>query len=162
MTDFTVEQRPGQPWVGVSMTAELARWGEANAHVPRIYAALAAADAIPAGGPIYQYHRLQTAQDPMDITVSVPVLDPVQLQGFDSGTIPGGQYLVARPEGGPDTLERLHAQMWRWAEVQGLDLAVDQRADGIHWDVRTEQFLTDPETEPDPSKWEVEVAYLIR
>lgn len=162
MTDFTVEQWPERPWVGVRMTAELARWGEVNAHVPRIYAALAAADAIPAGGPIYQYHRLQRADDPMDITVSVPVLTPVELPGLDSGSVPAGRYLVARPDGGPDTLERVHEEMWRWAQMQELELAINERADGIHWDARTEQFLTDPRIEPDHSKWEVEVAYLLR
>lgn len=162
MTDFTVEERPEQPWIGVAMTAELARWGEANAHVPQIYAALAADDALPAGGPIYQYHRLQTAIDPMDITVSVPVHARAEVDGFDSGSLPAGRYLVARPDGGPDTLGRVHEEMWQWADLQGLDLAIEERADGIHWTARTEQFLTDPATEPDPSRWEVEVAYLLR
>ena len=46
--------------------------------------------------------------------------------------------------------------------MQGLDLAIDERADGIHWHARTEQFLTDPQTEADRRKWAVEVAYLLR
>ena len=46
--------------------------------------------------------------------------------------------------------------------MQGLDLAIDERADGIHWHARTEQFLTDPQTEAGRRKWAVEVAYLLR
>ncbi|WP_136708566.1 GyrI-like domain-containing protein [Agromyces sp. H66] len=163
MTTFTVEQRPERPWVGVPMTAELAHWDRVNAHVPRIYGALAAAGGIPSGGPIYQYHRLRTAADPMDITVSVPVPTCIEIgDGFATGMIPAGRYLIARPEGGPDVLARIHQEMWEWAGVQGLDLAIDERADGIHWHARTEQFLTDPQTEADRRKWAVEVAYLLR
>ncbi|MCY9784307.1 GyrI-like domain-containing protein [Nocardiopsis sp. EMB25] len=162
MTAFTVEQRAERPWVGVSMTAELARWDLVNAHVPRIYGALAAAGGTARGGPIYQYHRLKTAADPMDVTVCVPVPARVEIgAGFDTGVIPAGRYLVARPEGGPDALARTHRDMWEWAQVQGLELAIDERADSIHWHARTEQFLTDPQTEPDRSKWAVEVAYLL-
>lgn len=159
---FVVEERTERAWVGVTMTAELAQWDRVNAHVPKVYAALAAAGAIPWGGPIYQYHRLRTAADPMDITVSVPVAAPLELgAGFETGALPSGRYLVARPDGGPDVLETVHAEMWQWAGDQGLDLAIDERPDGIFWHARTEQFLTDPQAEPDRSRWDIEVAYLL-
>jgi len=32
---------------------------------------------------------------------------------------------------------------------------------GSAWRGRVERYLTDPSVESDPSKWEVEVAYLI-
>ncbi|WP_407320347.1 GyrI-like domain-containing protein [Isoptericola halotolerans] len=163
MTAFTVEERPERPWVGVSTVGELAHWDQVNALVPQIYAALAAAGGIPEGGPIYQYHRMQTVADPMDVTVAVPVSARLEIgEGFETGALPAGRYLVARPEGGPDVLGRVHGEMWQWANAQGLDLAVDERADGIHWEARTEQFLTDPQTEPDRSRWVVDVAYLLR
>lgn len=163
MTDFTIEERAERPWVGVSTTGELAHWDRVNAHVPRIYAALAAAGGTPEGGPIYQYHRMRTVADPMDVTVSVPVAARIEIgAGFETGVIPAGRYLVARPEGGPDVLGQVHGEMWQWAGVQGLELAIEERADGIHWRARTEQFLTDPQAVPDRSKWAVEVAYLLR
>lgn len=163
MTDFIIEERGERPWVGVSMTGELAHWDRVNAHVPQIYAALAAAGGVPEGGPIYQYHRMRTASDPMDITVSVPVSACMAIgEAFRTGTIPAGRYLVARPDGGPDVLGSVHGEMWRWAGMQGLELDVEERADGIHWRARTEQFLTDPRTEPDRRKWSVDVAYLLK
>jgi len=162
MTTCTVEEREGRHWVGVSMTGELAQWDRVNAHVPRIYGALAAAGVAPSGGPIYQYQRMLTAADPMDVVVSVPVATSVEIEGFETGMLPAGRYLIARPEGGPDSLAQAHGDMWRWAELHGLELAIDERSDGIHWQARTEQFLTDPESEPDRSKWLVEVAYLLR
>ena len=163
MTIFTVEQRAERPWVGVSMTAELAHWDRVNAHVPQIFGALAVAGGIPQGGPIYQYRRLQTAADPMDITVSVPVAACTEIgDGFETGVLPAGRYLVACPDGGPDVLAQTHREMWEWAGVQGLDLAITEHTDGIHWHARTEQFLTDPQSEPDRSKWAVEVAYLLK
>jgi hypothetical protein len=33
---------------------------------------------------------------------------------------------------------------------------------GTAWRGRVEHFLTGPSTEPDPAKWEVEVAYYVR
>jgi hypothetical protein len=32
---------------------------------------------------------------------------------------------------------------------------------GSAWRGRVEHYLTDPSVEPDPSKWQVEAAYLI-
>lgn len=162
MTDFTIEERDERHWVGVSMTEELVHWDRVNAQVPRIYAAIAAAGLHPEGGPIYQYHRMQTVSDPMDLTVSVPMATATEIDDLETGVIPAGRYLVARPEGGPDVLEEVHREMWRWASVQGWELAIEERADGIHWRARTEQFLTDPQTEPDRTRWAVEVAYLLR
>ena len=163
MTNCTVEQREARHWIGVSMTGELAQWDRVNAQVPRIYGALAAAGIAPLGGPIYQYRRMLTADEPMDLVVSVPVAPGAAIgEGFDSGVLPGGRYVVGRPSGGPDALASTHGDMWRWAELNGLELAIEERSDGIHWAARTEQFLTDPDAEPDRSKWLVEVAYLLR
>jgi hypothetical protein len=30
------------------------------------------------------------------------------------------------------------------------------------WRARIEQYLTDPRAEPDPARWETEIAYLIQ
>lgn len=163
MTVITVEERAERSWVGVSMTGETARWDRINAHVPGIDAALASAGGIPQSGPIYQYHRLRTAVEPMDITLSVPVPPCMEIgDDFETGTIPAGRYLIARPEDGPDALGRVHAQMWERAGAHGLEVAIDESSDGIHWHTRTEQFLTDPQTEPDRSKWAVEVTYSLK
>ena len=65
-----------------------------------IYAALAAAGGVPRGGPIYQYHRLRTAADPMDITVSVPVPASIEIgDGFALAARFGSE---AHDEIGPD------------------------------------------------------------
>lgn len=88
MTAMVIEERAEQAWVGMHTTADLAHWDRVNAHVPRIYAALAGADEPPLGGPIYRYRRMQTSADPMDVTVSVPVAQRVELDGFASGVLP--------------------------------------------------------------------------
>lgn len=163
MTVMTVEQWDARPWVGMPVTAELAHWDEVNALVPTIYGALAGAGGTPTGGPIFQYRRMTTADEPMDLTVAVPVSAPVDAgAGLESGQLPAGRYLVARPAGGPDILAAVHGEMWQWADEEGLDLAIEHREDGIHWEARTEQFLTDPRAEPDRRAWSVEVAYLLR
>jgi hypothetical protein len=37
-----------------------------------------------------------------------------------------------------------------------------KRRAGSAWRSRAEHYLTDPSREPDPAKWEVDVAYLTR
>jgi len=34
--------------------------------------------------------------------------------------------------------------------------------EGSAWGSRFEEYITDPAGEPDPSKWETDVAYLLR
>lgn len=163
MTTFSVEEWSERPWVGVRMTAALPEWGRVNAQVPRVYAALAAAGGVPLGGPIYRYHRIRTPEEPMDLTVSVPVAACIALgDGFESGVLPAGRYAVARPDAGPDAVRSVHDELAAWLREHGLTPDAEEREDGVHWAARTEQYLTDPQVEPDRTKWEVEVAYLLR
>ncbi len=47
-------------------------------------------------------------------------------------------------------------------EFFGDGVALDswETAQGTAWRSRAEHYLTDPSAEPDPAKWEVDIAYL--
>lgn len=42
----------------------------------------------------------------------------------------------------------------------GVEFDIQDTARGSAWRSRTEHYLTDPSKEPDPAKWDVDVAYL--
>ena len=47
------------------------------------------------------------------------------------------------------------------AEEHGITFDSWDTPEGTAWRARTEHYLTNPATEPDPSKWEVDGAYLV-
>ena len=52
------------------------------------------------------------------------------------------------------------AALQRWAQEQGVGLDSWDTAEGTAWRGRVEHYLTNPAAEPDPAKWETDVAYL--
>lgn len=49
-----------------------------------------------------------------------------------------------------------------WAQEHGVSLDSRDTPEGTEWGGRVEHYLTNPAVEPDPAKWEVDVAYLVR
>jgi hypothetical protein len=54
-------------------------------------------------------------------------------------------------------LENANAELQDWAEGQGVEWAMH----GDRWDARYESYLSDPQTEPDPSDRRAEILYLL-
>jgi DNA gyrase inhibitor GyrI len=77
-----------------------------------------------------------------------------------SGVLPGGRYVVLRHVGPYDGLVASNAALQRWAQQQGVGLDSWDTAEGTAWRGRVEHYLTNPAAEPDPAKWETDVAYL--
>jgi hypothetical protein len=49
-----------------------------------------------------------------------------------------------------------------WAEANGIVWDREQTRAGEAWGSRTVLYLTDPEAEPDPSRWETLLAFRVR
>ncbi len=48
-----------------------------------------------------------------------------------------------------------------WAAAQGLTWDMSPGEDGERWGATVETYLTDPEVEPDMSKWVTELAFRL-
>ena len=83
-------------------------------------------------------------------------------QGVALGGLPEGRYVVLRHAGPYDGLIGSNAALQQWAREQGVEFDTWDTAEGCAWRARAEHYLTDPSKEPDPAKWEVDVAYLTR
>ena len=107
----------------------------------------------------------------LQIEMGVPVATAIDGGGSDGdsgdggritpGVLPAGRYAVLRHTGPYDGLIASNAALQRWAEEHGITFDSWDTPEGTAWRARAEHYLTNPAAEPDPSKWEVDVAYLI-
>jgi hypothetical protein len=59
-----------------------------------------------------------------------------------------------------DGLVAGNAALLEWARANAIALDSWDTARGTAWRGRIEHYLTNPAEEPDPAKWEVDIAYL--
>ena len=78
-----------------------------------------------------------------------------------AGVLPGGRYATLRHVGHPSTLVAATAGLLDWAAAKGLEWDMVPSASGERWGARLEIYLTDPETEPDMTKWVTELAFRL-
>jgi effector-binding domain-containing protein len=77
-----------------------------------------------------------------------------------TGTLPAGRYVSLLHVGHYDELIAANATLQAWASDHGVTFDVTRADDGDHWGARVEHYLTNPAEEPDPSRWQTEIAYL--
>jgi effector-binding domain-containing protein len=80
--------------------------------------------------------------------------------------LPAGRYatfLHVGPYNSSDlpALRAARAELLEWARRQGIEWDASETARGTAFEACIERYLTDPSAEPDWSKWETELAYLI-
>jgi effector-binding domain-containing protein len=112
------------------------------------------------GSPFYRYTSFYD-HEMMDIEVGVPVMKAVVGDGrIMAGYFPAGQYAVLVYEGNYSGLRDATAGLLDWAEEHGIVFQTSN--DGSEWTARIEFSLTDPAKEPDPKKWQTELAILTK
>jgi effector-binding domain-containing protein len=104
-------------------------------------------------------------QGKMEIETAVPVAAPVTGDNrVIVDVLPAGRYatlIYTGPYEG-DGLMRATADLLAWAEKKGIVWDKWQvGTTGEGWKARVERYLTDPDEEPDPSKWETELAFKL-
>jgi effector-binding domain-containing protein len=128
---------------------------------PELFGWLASHGITPAGPPLIRYLVIDMAGE-LQLELAVPVAAPVTASGrIRPGALPGGRYAVLRHTGPYDGLLASNAALQEWAHEHGIEFDTWDTPAGSAWRGRAEHYLTDPSQEPDPAKWEVDVAYLI-
>jgi len=150
-------ERDEVPYVSVPATvAFTALAGAIDAGFAQVFGGLEAHGIAPAGPPFIRYLRIDMTHT-LDIELGVPV--PAGTSGM-TGTLPAGRYLSLLHVGHYDELVAANATLQAWASEHGVTFAVTRCDDGDHWGARVEHYLTNPAEEPDPSRWQTEIAYL--
>jgi effector-binding domain-containing protein len=127
---------------------------------PELFGWLAGQGIAPAGPPLIRYLVIDMAGE-LQIELGVPVAAPVTASGrIQPGVLPEGRYAVLRHTGPYDGLVESNTALQRWAAEHGIEFDASAAGEASTWRGRAEHYLTDPSQEPDPAKWETDVAYL--
>jgi hypothetical protein len=58
-------------------------------------------------------------------------------------------------------MKTAHMALDKWVKENGFKEKLRKNTDGSEWGTRTELYITDPQQEPDPAKWQTVISYLI-
>jgi effector-binding domain-containing protein len=162
ITPPALEYRPEQPFAAIRTQVAIPfgqvlgpLWGE-------VAAWLESQGIAPSGAPFIRYLTTDMSAK-LDIEVGFPVAAASTGNGrVVVGAFPAGRYAVlvyTGPYEG-DGLVKATAALLDWAKANHVTWRVSHN-DGVEWwDGRAEWYLTDPRGEPDPQKWQTELAFL--
>jgi effector-binding domain-containing protein len=161
MTDQPgITARAAQPYVAVTEEVAADQLGPAiDRGFAEVFGWLGQHDGVAAAGPPF----IRYVEVDMDVRLLVDLAVPVEGtpppdQRVRAGVLPAGDYVTLLYRGHYDGLVAANGAVQEWAERRGVRWAMDGPGT---WRARIEQYVTDPRKEPDPDRWETEVAYLI-
>jgi effector-binding domain-containing protein len=160
-TQPKLEDRSEQHYVGIRTQTPM---NKLRTVIPKlldeVFAWLEKQGVAPAGAPFIRYHVINM-ESKLDIEMGVPVASA--LSGDDRispGVLPAGRYAVLIYTGVRNGI-KANAALLEWGAEKGLVWDRWEAENGDGFGARLETFLTDPDTEPDPAKWETEVAIRL-
>ena len=98
----------------------------------------------------------------LDLEVGIPVVTSMPGDHrISAGVFPAGRYTVSVYSGLYEGLVGATATLLEWAQENNV-VSQTSSVDNIEgWEARIEFYLTDPASEPDPQKWQTELAFLV-
>lgn len=163
-----IEERPQRPYAGIA--GEAADEGEFRGFVdsffPELFGWLGSHGLEPAA-PFIRYLEMASDGQPLRFELAVPTPAAPNPDGrVHAGTLPAGRYATYLHVGPyrhaevPD-LNDARGKLTAWVAREGLRLAAAETPRGTAYEANVEHYLTDASREPDWSKWETQLAFLI-
>ena len=159
----TVTERAAQLYAFIRFTLRMDQMEKpATEGFPAVFACLASQNIEPAGAPFYNYRRIDMT-DTLDVEAGIPVASSGLSQGpISFGILPAGRFAGLTWTGHPDDLMTVTGMLIGWAREANLEFDMAERIDGDHFACRLEIYETDPDDEPDMSKWVTHLAFKLR
>ena len=163
VTEPKIEDRQAQLCVGIRTQVAMQDMG--SGVIPQLHGEvmqwLKQQGLGPSGAPILRYHVINMV-DKLDIEMAWPVAKPVLGNGrIQAGVLPAGRYASVLYTGHYSGLMEANRVLIDWAKEKGIvwDRWDDPNGDAFR--ARYETYITDPGDEPDPAKWQTEVAIKL-
>lgn len=162
MTDAAhIAERAEQRYAAISGLVTMATIGAFAQRTPEVFDWLAAHGISPAGPPFLRYNVIDMERE-LDMEAGVPIASPAQGDGeVKIGTLPAGRYAVMNHIGHPETLIGAVETLLAWADAEGLTWDSADTPAGEWWASRVEILLSDPDEQPDLTKWETQLAFKL-
>ena len=161
-TEPKIIHRDEQPYMGIRTQAPMS---QLDTVIPQlhdeVYQMLEKRGVAPSGAPFVRYHVINMAEK-LDIEMGWPVAAALPNEGnITAQVLPAGQYATLLYTGDYDGLMDANRVLIEWAQENGIawDRWDDENGDAFR--SRIEIYHTDPGDEPDPAKWETEVAIRL-
>ena len=146
--EFQTKQIDAQPILSIRTTATMDRIGEVMGPLfGEVYGRIKQGGQEPSGMPFAIYHSMDG--DAIDLECGMPIASPMEGVGrVQAGELPAGTVAMVTHMGPYDTLRQTWAALTEWS----LQPA------GAPWEV----YVTDPDAEPDQSKWRTDIFFPVR
>lgn len=115
----------------------------------------------PGGPPLIRYLSIGS-DETVDVEVGIGTSEPAGGGKILAGSLPRGRYLTLIHTGPYDRLVNTTAALLEWAKANQVTFDSHEGPTGAVWKARVEHYLTDPEEQPNPEKWETKLAFLTR
>lgn len=157
ITEPKLVERSEQHYVAIRKLVTMAEIGATLPPVADdVFAWLAEKEIQPSGAAFWRYNVVDMDKE-LEIDVAVPVASPVKVDGqIIADVLPAGKYAVMLHTGHPDELEEATGKLLDWANKNNIQWKMN----GERWGGRVEWYYSDPQIEPDMTKWETELAFL--
>jgi effector-binding domain-containing protein len=156
-----IETRAEQPYVAVRAKVTMGEIAAFARRFGEVFGWLDRHGLAPAGPPFFKYNVIDMARE-LEMEAGVPVATAAD--GDDemvAGVLPAGRYATLTHVGHPSELMAATKALLDWAAEQGLTWDVTPSEDGDRWACRLENYLTDPDQEPDMNKWVTQLAFKL-
>ncbi|MBZ0298891.1 MAG: GyrI-like domain-containing protein [Anaerolineae bacterium] len=163
ITTPRLEQRAEQHYMGIRTRAAMSQLSTVIPQsIGEVFAWLGQRGVEPAGPPLVRYYVIDMEAE-LDIEMGVRVVHAVSGDGrVQPGVIPAGRYATLIHTGPYDGLMAATANLLTWAQANDITWQISKAGQDEVWGARIEFYPTDPQAEPDPQKWETELAFLTR
>ncbi len=156
-----IEERTELPYMGIRTQVTMRGMAKAIPQLlDELFAWLAKQGIEPRGAPFMRYHVIDMVAK-LEVELCVPVASTVPGDnGVSAGMLPAGRYASLIYTGVKRGIQGNKALL-DWGAEQGLAWDRWVAGKGDAFGGRIERYLTDPDEEPDPAKWETEVAIRL-
>lgn len=164
ITDPTIIERPAKPYAGIRVTCPMRAIGkQCPPLIGELFGWLGQHGVEPTGAPFFRYDVINMEAD-MQLTVGIPVATAVDGDDrVEGGTLPAGRFATLTYTG-PVKGKGLYnatSALLEWGAANDVKWDRHDTAAGDAWACRLEISETDPNEEPDTSKWETVLAFKL-
>ena len=160
-TAFAVVEEDQQPYVAITGDVTMDTIPAIADRFDDVEGWLAERRVAPAGPPFFRY-RVIDMDRRLVMEAGIPTATPQPGEGeIRPDVLPAGRYVTTTYVGHPADLVQVTGDLLAWDEAQGLRFDVQPGEQGEVWGARLEWMETDPDDEPDMSRWQTRLAFRL-